>query len=337
MRAPDFWWDPQAAWPASLLRPAGLVYGAVATRRMRRRGERASLPVICIGNFTAGGAGKTPTALAVARILDAAGESPAFLTRGYGGRLRGPIQVRAKHKAADVGDEPVLLSKASRTIVSSDRPAGARLAYEMGSTVIVMDDGLQNSSLVKDCAIAVVDGAVGVGNGLPLPAGPLRAPLDTQWPLVDAVIVIGEGEPGRQLAEQAANRGKRVFTARLEPAAGAAQALKGTRVLAFAGIGRPEKFFDTLRACGAVVEATRSFPDHHPYRASELAALRQEAQALGLRPVTTEKDLARIAALAEAEPWPELQALPVRLAIENEAALRNLILRRVNERRLRPA
>jgi tetraacyldisaccharide 4'-kinase len=337
MRAPRFWWHSSPSLPANLLRPVGVIYTFIAGRRMRWQGERADLPVICIGNFTIGGAGKTPTALAVAAILDAAGESPAFLSRGYGGRLRGPVQVRQGHSALDVGDEPVLLSRAARTIVSRERPAGARLAYEAGSTVVVMDDGLQNPSLIKDCAIAVVDGATGTGNGLPLPAGPLRASMETQWVAVDAVLVIGNGEPGRQIAAEAEERGKRVFKASLEPDAKAAQSLVGKRVLAFAGIGRPEKFFDSLRGCGAILDVAHSFPDHHRYKASELAALRQEAQALGIQAITTEKDAARIASLEDAEPWPDLMALPVRLRIENEAGLRNLLLRRINDRRLRSA
>lgn len=333
MRAPRFWWQPSPALQANLLRPVGLVYGSVAASRMKRRGEQVELPVICIGNFTAGGAGKTPTAVAIAAILDAAGENPIFLSRGYGGRLAGPVRVQPQHGTADIGDEPVLLSRTARTIVSRSRPAGARLAYEIGATVVVMDDGLQNPSLIKDCAIAVVDGATGIGNGLPLPAGPLRAPMRAQWPLVDAVLVIGGGEPGRRIAVEADEHGKRVFTASLEPAPEAAEALKGRRVMAFAGIGRPEKFFDTLHACGAVVGVTHAFPDHHSFTPEEVAALRQEAEKLGLLPVTTEKDLVRIADASAA--WPELMALPVRLRIENEMGLRNLLMRRINERRLR--
>jgi tetraacyldisaccharide 4'-kinase len=333
MRAPRFWWHPSPSLRANLLRPVGLIYGSVTASRMKRRGEQAELPVICIGNFTAGGAGKTPTAIAIAMILDMAGESPAFLSRGYGGRLAGPVRVQPQHGATDIGDEPVLLSRTARTIVSRSRPAGARLAYEIGATVVIMDDGLQNPSLVKDCAIAVVDGTTGIGNGLPLPAGPLRASMRAQWPLVDAVLVIGDGEPGRQVAVEADEHGKRVFTASLEPAPEAAEALKGRRIMAFAGIGRPEKFFDTLHACGALVDATHTFPDHHPFKPEEVAALRKEAESLGLLPVTTEKDLVRIANASEA--WPELTALPVRLRIENETGLRNLLMRRINERRLR--
>lgn len=335
MRAPAFWWQPTPSLPATLLRPISLFYGSIAGRRMKRRGEKADLPVICIGNFTAGGAGKTPTALAIAGMLDAAGESPIFLSRGYGGRLSGPIQVQFRHTAGDVGDEPLLLARRAPAIVSRDRPAGARLAFETGATVLIMDDGLQNPSLVKDCAIAVVDGATGIGNGLPLPSGPLRAPMGIQWPAVDAVLLIGDGPGGDAVAREAARRGKRVFKGRLAPDPKLAESLYGRRVLAFAGIGRPEKFFETLHACGAIVEVARSFPDHHPYTAEDLASLGREAEAAGLQLVTTEKDFVRIAGLNGSGFRDGLMVLPVRLQLDDEAALCNFLLRKINERRLR--
>lgn len=337
MRAPAFWWQDGLSLPARALRPASRLYAAAALRRMRRPGTRAALPVVCIGNAIAGGAGKTPTALALAQILSAAGESPAFLSRGYGGRLAGPVAVGLEHGAADVGDEPILLASLAPTVVSRDRPAGARLAHEMGATVLVMDDGLQNPSLAKDCAIAAFDGATGIGNGLVLPAGPLRAPLAAQWPLIDAVLVIGPGAAGERVAAEAERQGKRVFRGRIAPDPATCAGLRGRRVLAFAGIGRPQKFFDTLEACGAVVASARAFPDHHPYDARTLAGLRQEAERLGLAPITTEKDLVRIAGMARPEPWPALAALPVRLVLENEGEIGRFVLRRINERRLRGA
>jgi tetraacyldisaccharide 4'-kinase len=335
MRAPDFWWAERPSVLAYLLRPLSVIYGAVAGRRMAQRGERASLPVVCIGNFTAGGAGKTPTALAVAELLDAAGESPAFLTRGYGGRLRGPVQVQPHHSPSDVGDEPILLASMAPTIVSRGRPAGASLAYEIGTTVVIMDDGLQNASLQKDCAIAVVDAASGIGNGLPLPAGPLRTSMNAQWPAIDALFLIGEGARGEALVHQASLLGKRVFRGKLVPDPTVARSLEGKRVMAFAGIGRPEKFFDTLHDCGAIVEVAKAFPDHHPYNALDLDSLRQEARLHGLIPITTEKDFVRIAAASQSEPWTSLSVLPVRLRIEDAAGLRNYLLRRINERRLK--
>jgi tetraacyldisaccharide 4'-kinase len=329
MQAPAFWWRPHPSLAARLLQPPSLLYGAVTARRMQRTGARATVPVVCIGNFTVGGSGKTPAALAVAAILTEEGARPFFLTRGYGGRLAGPVRVDpAVHTPTDIGDEPLLLARAFPTIVSRDRPAGARLCAQGGAGVIVMDDGLQNPSLVKDLAVAVIDGAVGTGNGLCLPAGPLRAPLATQWRHVDAVIVVGEGDSGDALARQAERMGKPVLRARLEPDRAAAARLKGQRVLAFAGIGRPDKFFRTLEECGAVLVRTQSFPDHHPYGAGEIHSLLREADAQGLDAVTTEKDLVRIAALAELDGvQARITALPVRLAIDDAAAVRTLLSR----------
>jgi tetraacyldisaccharide 4'-kinase len=325
MRAPAFWAARTPSLAAQLLRPAAALYGAVAGWRMRRSGERAELPVICVGNFTVGGTGKTPAALALARLLAESGERPALLTRGYGGRLAGPVRVDPRtHGPADVGDEPLLLARVAPTVVSRDRPAGARACAEVGATAIVMDDGLQNPSLQKDLAFAVVDGAAGIGNGLCLPAGPLRAPLAAQWPLVDAVIVVGDGSAGDAMAREALAHGREVLRARLRPDVDAAARLHGLRVLAFAGIGRPEKFFETLEGCGATVVEKRSFADHHPYSTGEVRALSGEAHDKGLLPVTTEKDLVRIAALG-AGLAEGIASLPVRLAFADEGALRALI------------
>jgi tetraacyldisaccharide 4'-kinase len=312
-----------------------MLYGAVAAGRMRRSGAAADVPVVCIGNFTVGGAGKTPAALALARILASEGQKPFFLTRGYGGRLAGPVRVdAAAHTAGDVGDEPLLLARAFPTVVARERPAGAGLAVHEGADVIVMDDGLQNSSLAKGLALAVVDGATGIGNGLCLPAGPLRAPLRAQWRKVDAVIVVGEGAPGAALARDAGARGKPVFRARLEPDAAAAGQLRGRKVFAFAGIGQPDKFFATLQRCGAVVVRRKSFPDHHPYGSEEIRAILVEAKAADLHVVTTEKDLVRLARLSgAAPPGGPIKALAVRLVFDNEKALRNLVRERLSDRR----
>jgi tetraacyldisaccharide 4'-kinase len=329
MRAPAFWWRPHPSLAARLLQAPAFVYAAIAGRRMRRAGTRAALPVVCVGNFTVGGSGKTPAALALAALLEEAGARPFFLTRGYGGRLAGPIRVDpAIHTPHEVGDEPLLLARAFPTIVARDRPAGAALCASCGAGGIVMDDGLQNSSLVKDLAIAVIDGAVGIGNGLCLPAGPLRAPLALQWPRVHAALVVGDGEPGDALAKAAEQRGKPVLTGRLEPDPAVAARLNGRRVLAFAGIGRPDKFFRTLGECGATLVRTRAFADHHPYRADEIRLIIGEADADGLELVTTEKDLVRIAGLAElGGAATRIQALPVRLAIDDMAASRTLLSR----------
>src|SRR6266545_412161 len=266
MREPAFWWR-EAATAARLLAPVAVLYGAVAGARLRLRGRRAGVPVVCIGNLTVGGAGKTPAALAVARILAAAGERPGFLSRGYGGELAGPLAVDpARHGAAEVGDEPLLLARAAPTVVARARVAGAKAAHAAGASVIVMDDGFQNPSLAKDFSVLVIDGRRGLGNGKVFPAGPLRAPLGAQLARADAVVLVGAMGEAASIAGAAAEARKLpLFQARFEPDRETIATLAGRRVLAFAGIGDPEKVFATLREAGVTVAATRSFADHHRY------------------------------------------------------------------------
>ncbi|WP_430912512.1 tetraacyldisaccharide 4'-kinase [Methylobacterium sp. sgz302541] len=316
MRPPRFWAATPAHPLARLLSPLGAAYGGRAAARMERPGARAALPVVCLGNFTLGGAGKTPAALAVAALLRDLGRKPAFLSRGYGGRIAGPAAVDpAAHGAGDVGDEPLLLAACAPTVVSRDRAAGARLCAALGADVVVMDDGLQNPGLAKDLALAVVDAEAGIGNGLPFPAGPLRAPLARQWPHVGGLLLVGEGAAGETLAEEAGRRGLPVHRARLLPGA---HDLGGRRLLAFAGIGRPEKFFATLRGIGADLAETRAFPDHHAYRPHDLAALAEAADRLGAELVTTQKDAVRLAPDFAAR----VRTLPVALRFADEAAMR---------------
>ncbi len=243
------------------------IYGAFAASRLKREGYRAGVPVICIGNPTLGGAGKTPTALAVARMLKAAGERPVFLSRGYGGRQRGPLLVAPdRDRAADVGDEPLLLARVAPTVVAHDRVEGAKAAQAAGATIIVMDDGFQNPSLAKDFSVLVIDGRRGLGNSKVFPAGPLRAPLDAQLARADAVVLVGAvGEDAAVAGAAAEARKLPLLRAWLEPDREAIATLAGGRVLAFAGIGDPEKVFATLREAGIAVAATRSFADHHRY------------------------------------------------------------------------
>ena len=298
MRAPAFWSAPRPTPVARLLAPLGALYGALAASRMERRGLAVEAPVVCIGNFTAGGAGKTPTAIAAARALRAMGERPFFLSRGYGARRahRTPLRVDpARHSAGDVGDEPLLLAREAPTFVCADRPAGALAAVRAGASVIVMDDGLQNPALHKDLAIAVVDAQTGAGNGLCIPAGPLRAPLDAQWRHVDAALLLGEAqEAGLALARAAQAQGVPVLRGALAPDDAQAHELLGRRVVAFAGIGRPEKFFETLRVAGALIAHTRAFADHHVFTAQELADLRALAAREQAVLATTRKDFVRM-------------------------------------------
>jgi tetraacyldisaccharide 4'-kinase len=295
---------------------------------MARGGARAALPVICVGNFTLGGSGKTPTAIALARMLIAAGRKPALLSRGYGGSLPGPLQVDPRrHRAFEVGDEALLLARSALAIVARDRLAGAKAAQAAGADVVVMDDGLQNPSLVKTLTIAVVDGRRGIGNGKVFPSGPLRAPLAAQLAQTDALMIVGESSGVADLLAAAAARRLPVFHGRLEPDRAAVNALAGRKVLAFAGIGDPQKFFATIEAAGIAAPSRKAFPDHHPYSGEEAAWLIMQAEHDGLELLTTEKDLARMSG------EPQLSALasrahglPVTLAIEGEAGLRELVL-----------
>jgi tetraacyldisaccharide 4'-kinase len=325
MRAPAFWWE-KPGLAAALLSPIGTAYGAVAARRLAQSGARARVQVICIGNPTVGGAGKTPTAIAIARTLIAAGEKPVFLTRGYGGSLAGPVRVQAEHSATQVGDEPLLLARVAPTIVARDRVAGARHAEEAGATVIVMDDGFQNPSLAKDVSILVIDGARGIGNARVLPAGPLRAPLDAQLDRAQAILIVGvTGASSFVIAARA--RGLPLFHAKLEPDSAAVAALAGQKVLAFAAIGDPDKFFATIAAAGIEAPIERGFPDHHSYRADEAAALLAEAGRHGLGLLTTDKDLARMQGNARlAELAARALPLPVTLKITEEQEFQRLVL-----------
>jgi tetraacyldisaccharide 4'-kinase len=338
MREPDFWWA-RPGLLARLLWPVSLIYGAVAAWRMNRSGARAGIPVICVGNFTHGGTGKTPTAIGIAKLLAASGEKPFFLSRGYGGNSAGPIRVDpARHAAADVGDEPLLLARAAPVIVSRDRVKGAELAKSSGATMIVMDDGLQNPSLAKDLSVAVVDGRRGFGNGLVFPAGPLRAPLQTQFAHVQALLLIGKGPGAAQAAEISRDNGCALLRARLEPAADAIKAIGRRKVFAFAGIGDPEKFFATLASAGIEAQVEESFADHHPY--SEADALRILARSEGekLIPITTEKDLVRLGRAdgACAKLAGAAKAIPVSLICDDADVLRRLLRDALNRARAQP-
>jgi tetraacyldisaccharide 4'-kinase len=332
MREPPFWWR-QRGVAAAMLAPIAAVYGAVAARRLAQQGVRVGVPVVCIGNPTVGGAGKTPTAIAVARMLKAEGETPVFLSRGYGGRLAGPVRVDpSQHAASDVGDEPLLLARVAPTIVAHDRVKGAQAAVAAGATVIVMDDGFQNPSLAKDFSVLVVDAKRGVGNGCVIPAGPLRAPLGLQLERAQAVLVVGEDDAG--VADDTRKHGVSMFRAWFMPDAAFIASLTGKRVLAFAGIGDPEKFYATLRKAGVTVAATKSFGDHHRYTRADARALCGEAERSGLMLVTTEKDVARMQRDEEAaELAAHTCALPVTLTFESEAAFQRVLLERVRQRR----
>jgi tetraacyldisaccharide 4'-kinase len=295
LRAPFFWYRRKSVL-ASALAPLGAVYGRIAEKRFAQGDPyRSRLPVICIGNFTSGGGGKTPTAIAVAKLLAELGAKPAFLTRGYGGTTEGPEFVKKGHGAEEVGDEPLLLAEIAPTMVSADRPAGAKAIEGSTASVIVMDDGFQNPSLAKDLSLIVVDSESGIGNGLVMPAGPLRAPLEAQMARADALIVIGDGGRANPLAETFAAQGKPVLKARMAPRQDR-RWLSVLPVIGFAGIARPEKFFATLRNNGARLIDQRSYPDHYRYSERQARSLLREAKDYNAMLVTTEKDWVRLPA-----------------------------------------
>jgi tetraacyldisaccharide 4'-kinase len=294
-RAPQFWWRPEAGGAALLLWPVARLWGAVAVWRMAKPPTyRPPVPVICVGNFTVGGAGKTPTVIALARIARGRGLKPGLLASGYGGKAKGPVVVDpTAHKAENVGDEALLLAAVAPTVVARDRAEGARQLVGEGVDIIIMDDGFQNPSVARDLSLVAVDASLGIGNGRTVPSGPMRAPLKPQLRRADALLVIGEGAAADPLIRAAARAGRATVRARLKPTR-----LKEWRkdpILAFAGIGHPEKFFASLAETRAPVARTLSFPDHHAYAEIDAVKLLAIADAEKLRLVTTEKDLVRLA------------------------------------------
>jgi tetraacyldisaccharide 4'-kinase len=313
MRAPEFWYSRQlgARACAAALAPLGALYGlSVRARHARSHPFRPKARVLCVGNLTAGGSGKTPVAIALARMVAARGRKVVFLSRGYGGNLIGPVVVDlGKHCAEHVGDEPLLHATVAPAVVAHDRARGAQLADSLGADVIVMDDGFQNFQLAKDLSLVVVDAETGFGNGRVIPAGPLREPVEQGLKRADAVVVVGTAA-----FAVPAFRGP-VLRAQLRPSAG--EKFRERPVFAMAGIGRPEKFFRTLEAAGARIAGTKAFPDHHEYTARELESVKRMAAQAGAVVVTTEKDFFRIA-----PPFRDrIMVFPVHAAFADDAEL----------------
>ena len=331
MHTPAFWHRPDIGVRARMLAPLGRLYGAATARAMARPGLEIGVPVVTVGNFVAGGAGKTPTAIAVAELLTTAGEKPAFLSRGYGGLSPSEAIAVDGQSARVVGDEPILLSRVAPTFVGPMRVRAAHLALEtVRPSVLICDDGLQSRAIEPSFALAVVDGATGVGNNLCVPAGPLRAPLADQIAYIDALVLVGAGERGEAVAAQIEAQGKPCFYADIEPTGGARR-LAGARVLAFAGIGRPQKFFGMLESIGARVVGTRAFADHHAYRPREIAQMQAHARAEGAMLVTTEKDIVRLPPLQGG--GPRVHAIGIRLTFRDETSILRHMERHLRRRR----
>lgn len=311
MRSPEFW-GAKPGLVAGLLAPVGAAWDVAGRlRRAVTRPYRAEVPVICVGNLVAGGSGKTPVVLSLATMLPGA----HAVTRGYGGSLAGPVRVTGAHTAGEVGDEALLLAARLPCWVARDRAAGIRAAIAEGAAAILLDDGFQNPTVEKDLSLVVVDAGFGFGNRHVIPAGPLRERIAPGLARADAVIVIGDGPEPDALARA----GRPILRADLAPVA--AERFAGKTVVGFAGIGRPEKFFATLRGLGAAVAAAHEFPDHHPYRPAELAALSDEAARLGATLVTTAKDWVRLDSAARAQ----IAVLEVEIAWRDRKALAALL------------
>ena len=329
MREPAFWHRPSLI--SLLLTPLGALYGMVAARRLQHEGLDAGIPVLCVGNYHVGGAGKTPAVLALTRLLRDLGETPVVLSRGYGGRLRGPVKVDPeRHVAADVGDEPLMLARTVPVMVARDRVNGVALAKSQGASVILMDDGFQNPAIAKDASLIVIDGDRGLGNGRVLPAGPLRAPLAPQLDRTDALIVVGDGTAAEAVAAAIAAQDKPVFAAHLRADDASVASLRGKRVLAFAGIGDPGRFFRTLRTTGIEIVGERAFADHHPFSESQIERLIAEARRDALTLVTTEKDLARLRTAGGLPDWAkDIVPFAVTLEFDSAVELRRFVSQRL--------
>jgi tetraacyldisaccharide 4'-kinase len=336
MREPGFWHSP-SSWKSHLLRPLGALYGAIAANRLQHNGLDAGIPVLCVGNYHVGGAGKTPTVLALAKLLRDLGETPVVLSRGYGGRLRGPVRVDpARHAASDVGDEPLMMAVQLPVVVARQRADGVPLARSQGATVILMDDGFQSPAVAKDASLIVIDGNRGLGNGQVFPAGPLRAPLKPQLARTDALVIVGNGAAAEAVAAEIAAQGKPVLRAHLQPDAAQVASLRGRRVLAFAGIGDPARFFATIEASGIEVAQQRAFADHHPFAQAEIEGLVAEAARDALTLVTTEKDLARLRRAGGVPDWAQqITAFAVTLEFDDAALLRWFVTARLFKARER--
>ena len=285
MKTPKYWQS--NSFTSKILSPLGFLYGLMTQLRLKLKSpHKVSIPVVCIGNITAGGTGKTPVSISIAKLLATEMYHPFFVSRGYGGKLQDVIVNNKKHTAKDVGDEPLLLSKQAPVVVNANRYAAAQKAVEQGADIIIMDDGFQNPSLHKDLSFLVFDGNYGIGNGKIIPSGPLRETLDDGTIRADAIIILGKDK--HDLAKRC---GLPAFFGHTEAVQ---TTINNQDVVAFAGIGHPQKFYHTLKQQGFNVVKTIDFPDHHFYTREELENIINEAKKLNAQIYTTSKDFVKI-------------------------------------------
>jgi len=318
MKTPSYWASPNLL--ATLLLPLGKVYAAATALRMRKKPRKADKPVICIGNLTAGGTGKTPTATAIAKLLQKKGFNPYFVSRGYGGTLQNVIVNPQQHSAKEVGDEPLLLSRQAKVSINAERYLAAQKAIADGADVIIMDDGFQNPTLFKDISLLVFDGSFGLGNGYPVPAGPLRENIQDGLKRADAAIILGQD---RFMLCQKLQQIP-TFYGRIIP-----QKPQDTsrRAIAFAGIGRPEKFYASLQECNIKLCQTVNFPDHHFYTASELNDIISKARELDADIYTTAKDYVKIPLDMQSR----FKVLEIEIEWENPSEFETFLLTRLEQ------
>ncbi|MEM7068601.1 MAG: tetraacyldisaccharide 4'-kinase [Pseudomonadota bacterium] len=322
--APPFWWK-NPGWQAWLLSPFSFIYGRAAGKRMEFSASVAvDAPVICVGNFIVGGAGKTPTVELLSKHVRARGLRPGVLTRGHGGAITSPTIVRRnRHNAHDVGDEALLHAKHAITVVSADRPSGAELLMKQGCELILMDDGFQNPSLEKDFNLVVVDAKRGLGNGFAMPAGPMRVPFRHQLFHADTILVIGEGARGDAVVRKCAKAGKPIIRAMVKPRG----TLPEKPYFAYAGIADTTKFTDTLQLIGADLRGTEAFGDHHFFTQDECDELIQQAKALDAKLITTAKDAERLRGVSPAHDrlLEESEILDITLQVEDPNLIEHII------------
>ncbi len=314
MQQPGFW--KSKSLPGIILLPIALIYFCIfQLRQIFTKPYKSDMIVICIGNITVGGTGKTPIAIAIAKMLISDGKKIAFLSRGYKGKLTGPVVVNPEiHTAEDVGDEPLLLSRVATAIISKNRISGLKLAKDAGAEIVILDDGLQNPTIQKDISFLVIDGGLGFGNSFVLPSGPLRETICSAKKRITATIIIGKDKHNimSKLKEFPVFKGEIIPSQNIP---------EKCQVVAFAGIGNPGKFFQTLQDSGFDLKEALSFSDHHNYNNADMEFLFSIAKKHGARLITTEKDFVRL----DKKYSNDIITFPIEIKFDNTSGIKTIL------------